>query len=590
MAAGIPDTFDRHWRRWLLLFWLVACAGLIIDRWNSIHWFALPDTDDNMRIMQVRAWLQGQAWFDLRQHRLNPPFGANIHWSRLVDLPIAGIILALRPIVGGILAEKTAVTLAPLLPLLVAMAATAVATRRLLAPKAYLLAFILLMCAHSSRLMWSPLRIDHHGWQLALLCVIMLSFTDRNRARGGLLLGIASALSLTIGLEMLLYLLVAGGLTVLLWVRDADERIRLASYGATLAGGTALGYLLFASYDNRAILCDALTPVWLSAMVAAGALCVLLAMLPLATPRARLAAAAGGGLLLAGGFAASWPQCLGRLEAASPELERLWLDRVREAMPIYKHDAVMITAVTALPLAGLAGYAAMLWRHRHQPDRLLPWAALATLCFVATALLLWQSRTGPAAQTLAVPGATALGWLLIPRAQASGKLLVRVFGTVAAFLIVSGIGAQYVVEKMPKKSGGGLGIVNQANRLCPTMPALRPIALLPKGVVLTFVDLGPRLITLTPHDAIAGPYHRNGDAILDVHKAFRGSVDNAHATALRRGVDYVLICPNLSEATVYRAEAPHGFYVQLAAGRVPSWLERIPLPAGSPYMMWRVRR
>ena len=49
----------------------------------------------------ARAALPARDWFDLRQYRLNPPVGANIHWSRLVDLPIAGLILALRPLVGG---------------------------------------------------------------------------------------------------------------------------------------------------------------------------------------------------------------------------------------------------------------------------------------------------------------------------------------------------------------------------------------------------------------------------------------------------------------------------------------------------------
>ena len=62
-----------------------------------------------MRMMQVRGLLHGQGWFDLRQYRLNPPFGANIHWSRLVDLPIAGLILALRPLLGGAGAERWAV-------------------------------------------------------------------------------------------------------------------------------------------------------------------------------------------------------------------------------------------------------------------------------------------------------------------------------------------------------------------------------------------------------------------------------------------------------------------------------------------------
>src|SRR5918995_457132 len=74
----------------------------------SISSIAIGNTDDNLRMSQVRALLAGQDWFDLRQYRLNPPYGANIHWSRFVDLPIAAIILALRPFVGGAEAERAA--------------------------------------------------------------------------------------------------------------------------------------------------------------------------------------------------------------------------------------------------------------------------------------------------------------------------------------------------------------------------------------------------------------------------------------------------------------------------------------------------
>jgi hypothetical protein len=109
-------------------------------------------------------------------------------------------------------------------------------------------------------------------------------------------------------------------------------------------------------------------------------------------------------------------------------------------------------------------------------------------------------------------------------------------------------------------------------------------------MVLTFNDLGPRLITVTPHSAISGPYHRNGAQIVDVMHAWRGTPENALATVRRYRVDYVLICPNLSESTIYRAEAPGGFYAQLAQGRVPDWLAPVPLPQGSPYRMWRVTR
>ena len=79
---------ERHWKVIIVAAWLITCAWWAYQRWSNILTFNLGDTDDNMRMMQVRALLHGQDWFDLRQYRLNPPFGANIHWSRLVDLPL----------------------------------------------------------------------------------------------------------------------------------------------------------------------------------------------------------------------------------------------------------------------------------------------------------------------------------------------------------------------------------------------------------------------------------------------------------------------------------------------------------------------
>jgi hypothetical protein len=581
--AGV-ERLERHWRWWVLLFWLATSAVLLYLRWGPINAFALGDTDDNMRIMQVRALIAGQDWYDLRQHRLNPPFGADIHWSRFVDLPIAGIKLALAPFVGGPVAEKAAVALAPLLPMALAMGAVAVAARRLIAPWAFALALPILLFGHSVRNQWAPLRIDHHGWQLALLAVALASLADPKRARGGVVLGIATALSLVIGLEMLLYLALAGGIAVLMWVRDPAQGRRLATYGASLAGGTALGFLLFASYANRAAVCDALSPVWLSVAAAGGAVAVAMALAGPRTWPLRLGLAAAAGAALAAGFALAWPHCLGRLEGASPELVRLWLGNVREARPLYSHGYSTAISVAALPVAGLIGYAAMLWRNRSDEAKLVAWAATAMPALLAALLLLWQSRAGPAAQLLAVPGATGLVWLAI----ASRSMLVRVGGTVLLFLIASGLLPQQVLRYFPPKPRPGMNVVNKANNLCPTLWALKPVAQVPRGQVLTFVDLGPRLIALTHHDAVAGPYHRNGQDIIDVMRAFRGTAEAARATVERRGIDYVLICPNLSESTVYASAAKQGFYMQLIRGRVPEWLRPVPLPANSPYRMWRV--
>ena len=583
------DRWMRPWRLWLLLFWLAVALWLLNDRWGAIRIFALGDTDDNMRMMQVRALLEGQGWYDLRQYRLNPPIGADIHWSRLVDLPIAGLKLLLSPLLGGRAAEQWAAALAPLLPMLVAMGALAVTARRLIDPKAFLIAIALLVCAGSTRSMWSPLRLDHHGWQLAMLALVVAALTDPKRARGGVLLGAATATSLTIGLEMLPYLALAGGVVVLRWIIDRDQDRRLSAYGVALAGGCSLGFLLFASEANREAVCDALSPVWLSAMVLAGAIAFVLALLPAAKWPLRLAAAGIGGALLAIAFVLVWPDCLGRPEGASAELERLWLSKVREAMPVYRHGARAAANIVTLPIAGLIGYILILWQERRRPDLLLPWAATALLAAVAGALLLWQTRAAPAAQLLSIPGATALVWLAIRWFARQKLMLVRVLGITLAFLVVSGLATGYYNRFFPAQTPEFRRTINLANNRCPTMAALRPIALQPRGRVLTFVDLGPRLITVTHHDAIIGPYHRNADQILDVMLTWRGDAANARRTVDRYGIDYVLICPNLSESTIYRSEAPRGFYVQLARGRIPAWLEPVELPSNSPYRMWRVK-
>ena len=66
------------------------------------------DNDDVMRLVQVRDLLAGQSWFDLTQARLGLEGGTLMHWSRLIDLPIAALISVFRPIVGTVQAETLA--------------------------------------------------------------------------------------------------------------------------------------------------------------------------------------------------------------------------------------------------------------------------------------------------------------------------------------------------------------------------------------------------------------------------------------------------------------------------------------------------
>jgi hypothetical protein len=415
------------------------------------------------------------------------------------------------------------------------------------------------------------------------------AIADPKRLRGGLTLGISTALSLAIGLEMLIYLAVAGAVMVLFWVHDSDERDRLGSYAVALGGSTALAFVIFASNDNRAAVCDALSPVWLSDVLLGSAIAYGLAWISPAAWKRRLALAAVAGIIAAAFHAFMWPHCLQRLEGVSPEVERLWLSHVKEARPFYQHGWRIASLIIALPATGAIGWAVLARARRRDPEVLRRIVGAALPGIAATLLLFWQTRTGPAAQMMTVVGCAALGWFLVPLLWNSRFSSLRVAGAVVAIVVAAGAAVPFVLNFIPEdKPTAREQAIGKANRLCASLWGMHPVALQPKGVVFTFVDLGPRLIALTPHSAITGPYHRNGEQIADVMNFWRGDADQAHRLAQKYHANYVLACPRNSTTTIFESEAPKGFYVQIDRGQVPNWLSPVALPKDSPFKMWKV--
>jgi hypothetical protein len=582
---------ERNWKLVILGSWLLFAAWFLYSRWTQIHVFGLSDTDDNMRMMQVRALFDGQGWFDLRQYRLNAPLGANMHWTRLVDLPLAGIILALRPFVGGPDAERVAAAVAPILPYLVLLFGLALTARRLIDPRAFILPVVAMILASMANNMFMPTRIDHHGWQLAFLSLSIAGLVDPKRIRGGLTLGISTALSLAIGLEMMVYLAIAGAAVALFWVVDAAERPRAITYALTVGGSVALSFLVFASYDNRLAVCDALSPVWLSNILLASALLLLLAIVTPADWRLRLALGAGAAAIVAVFHVVAWPHCVTRLEGVSQEVYDLWLSKVREARPLLAHGWRTFVLVGTLPVTGLAGWALLAWRNRLDADLFRRTIAAGMPALVALLLLCWQTRTGPHAQVLAAVGAVSVIWILAPMFGRIRNPVIQAVALAAAALISFGAVVPLGLKLAPsQKATERQAQINRANRLCNFIGSYRPIAELPKGTVFSFVDHAPRLITLTHHNAIIGPYHRNGEQIADVMNAFRGDPGQARAIFEKYDADYLLTCPNSSTTTIFLAEASDGFYGQLSRDQVPDWLDPVELPEDSPFRMWRIER
>jgi hypothetical protein len=579
----------KRWWLWLGLVWLGFAAWMISSKWGAIIHFGLGDTDDNLRYLQVRDWLNGQSWFDLRQHRLGPPDGANIHWSRLVDLPIAGLYLLSDLFVSPLRAWQVAYTVAPLLPLLAVMAALAVIVRRMIGRPYWPVALLVLTGGVNALYMWMPLRIDHHGWQLALLAWTLAGMTDPRPKRGGLTAGVASALSLAIGLEFVHFLLLVAALAVFDWSLGLVSAVRLRMHGIALGLGALLMWLVFASYDNRAAVCDALSPVWLLVAMGGGGVMTLLAGLDDRRPWLRLLLAASGALPVALAYGLLFPQCLGAPEGMSPELKALWFVNIREVKSVMTRDWPAILSIMTVPAFGFVG-ALLGWYREKDERRAARWRALVVLSIFSLAMLLWQTRAAASAQLIGVLGATMLvaaalhGLNRVPPVPRFGA-------TVLLLALVSGLAGQWVLKHLPRKPAatGYTRTVAQADRECQSAHFLRQIEAMPIGLVMTHVDLGPRLIAMTHHRAVAGPYHRNGKAIVDVMRFFRGSTTQAERIARRWKLDYVLVCPGMPESTIYRARNPDGLYMKLMANHAPRGLEAVPLPTPTPYRLWRVK-
>ena len=92
------------------------------------------------------------------------------------------------------------------------------------------------------------------------------------------------------------------------------------------------------------------------------------------------------------------------------------------------------------------------WTARRDWQRLQRILGAMLPAVTALALLFWQTRTGPAAQMLAIPGAVALVWLLAPRAFASNNTLVRVVGTTLVVLAGLGAAVPLVLDNIPRQA------------------------------------------------------------------------------------------------------------------------------------------
>jgi len=581
-------TVRADWLRPVAIAFAAVVALLLAASLPAIAALRYPDPDDVLRMVQVRDLLGGQGWFDLTQHRLDAPNGGvPMHWSRLVDIPLAGLMLVLTPLLGAERAETVTAVVVPLLTLGCALALAGRLAVRLIGKDSVLYACLALALSVPVLSQVLPLRIDHHGWQIVLALAALSAVMSPNPGLGGRVAGAAMAAWLSISLEGLPMVAAISGVLALRWLRNPAGKAWFVNTMVYLWIVSTVLFVATRGLGDVASHCDQVSPIHLAVLGWAGiASFVLLKLNPRSTPMlvAGLATIAAGGAAI---LLAVAPTCaLGGFAGMDPLVEEFWYRGIAEGQTLWQQPFGAFLQAVVPPLIGLYGVYS-LWRRADDERSRALWLDYALLLAASLAVALLVTRAGAVAGAFA---AVPFGWRLhrwlaqLRTAQPPVRIGVMA-GAVLLGLVAILPGTRYwpfrgdVDQTAP--------VTQRANE-CRIAEAAPMLAALPRGEILAPMDIGPRLLHDTPHTVIASAHHRGERGMHFVIATFLGSAEGAHAALAQRGTAYVALCPDSNELARFRAAAPNGVLAQLADGRRFDWLAPLPVPAASNLKVWRI--
>jgi len=575
------------------VLWLAATVAIAFPSINGGVFDAMS-TDDAMRLVEVRDWIGGQGWFDLFQYRLDPP-GTSMHWSRIVDAPLAALILLLRPLIGTHGAETVTLFLWPMLLFAAALALVAAIARQMSNSVIHsqITAMVLAVLSVPALIHFRPGAIDHHNAQIVLLlALVLLTSQIEQSAVKAALGGLVASLSLAIGIEMLPAIAATGVAVFGLFVwRGASVSRQVGAFGAALAASSLLlAPALLPLPSLASPVCDAFGgPVLL--LVAGGGISLMI-MVGIdrlhSTLRLRLATGTASAIALVGAFLSLFAGCIASPYAQlDPLVTSLWVDKVVESMSL----ATMLQ-LTPQKVLGFYGFPLMTMGFASaaliQSNPLVRFRWILGIITLAALIgfSVWEMRGTAAASMLAAPIFAASLAILWPTLAPRRNLVLFALAVSPASFAALGLSAKPLIDLIFKPQ---MTIAERGASACRTVSDVASMTQLPRGRVMAPIDLGPMILANTDHAVFAAPYHRNNDGNLAMLKLMLAPIPAARQILSDRRVDYVVICATAPEQDVVKL-APDGLAARLGRGETPDFLERLDLDPTHKLLVWRVRR
>lgn len=534
------------------------------------------DNDSLLRLVEIRDLIAGQGWFDLMQYRMGPEGGFAMHWSRLVDAPIALIILVATALTGSAdIGEATALVLWPLMVFVVCLYFLLRAARSLGGEPAMLPALVIGAAALHFVGVFKPATLDHHNVQLALFFAMLALILEGGPLRS-VAAGACAALMLAVGMETVPYVGVGGCAMALLFLLGNDDDAASARrFGVGFACTALLAFLATIPTSAWGVVqCDAYSVAQFGVAVLAGSgLAIAASFSALRSSLPRRLSALG---LLAVGVAAlvltAFPQCLADPYASlDPRLKTYWLSLVQEAQPLWRlvhTDPAMVVSQYASPLFALLVLGVSGFRRGWRRESLIVGGFLVAAFLVSA----WQVRGSTFSIVLAVLPLSA--WVGRVRCRAETRpgraASIMLIGAWLASFNISWAGGAIAV-RMASAGSVEAGVAPMAES-CTGAADFAALAKLPPSRLLAVSNIGAPILRYTPHSTFAGPYHRNVAGNLIALDAFMGSSEQAETIVRRHKVDFVVLCRGNDETHMLAEWAKDGFAAALTKGELPSWL------------------
>lgn len=553
------------------------------------------DNDSLLQLVEVRDLLAGQGWFDLHQYRMGLEGGFIMHWSRLLDGPLALGMLAVSALTGSTtLAEQVVQVLWPALLFCLAVFFIIRAARGFAGGHAVLPAAVVGGAALYYIGIFSPGSLDHHNVQMTLtLASLALLLEGPAHRPSALFAGACATLTLAIGMESAPYAGTLGAVVALLFLARGDgERLVARDFGLGVAGVSALVFVTTIPVSSWGqAQCDTFSIVQFAVTAIAGAGLAATATWKVAhaTAARRMASLGLLTVVLASVVVFLFPQCLAAPYAnLDPRLQQMWLGYIEEAQSIVhlvSDDPARAVARFATPLVAIVLMALRFarggWRRQD--------SFVGALLLVAFLVSAWEVRGSTFSIAFAVIPLSA--WIAKWRQRAeTNPSSGSVFRMAAAWLIsVNSIwsgaaaAASNAFETNPAVKDASI------DAPCGSKASFAALGRMPDTTVLAISNLGSPILAFTGHRVFAGPYHRNVAGNLLMLDALIGSSATARTIVENHHVGLVAVCRGNPESRLFAAKAPDGFLAGLMRGNVPDWLEPVAETRGTALELYRVR-